>query len=244
MARSVEEIQNVELALWDQIIAEEDWLSNLSNKLSELRWLQPKFVGHAQEFRNANSVLELGGGEGWGSCALKRLYPHLHVTASDISASAVAEIGKWERIFDSKVDNTFGCKSYSVPLPDHSVDIIFSFQAAHHFRLQSETLREAARLLTPGGSVMYFHEPSCRKYIHPLAKWRVNHKRPECPEDLMVLEEMRKAASDYGFKLEVHYSTATVNRGVIEGVYYKTLSVLTPLCHVLPCTADFILTKQ
>lgn len=243
MAKSVEEIQNIELALWDHLIDQEDWLSNLSNKLSELRWLQPKFISYGQKFRDAHSVLELGGGEGWGSCVLKRLYPHLHVTATDISDSAVSGIGKWERIFESKVDNRFGCKSYSVPMPDHSVDIIFSFQAAHHFRLQRETLQEAARLLPSGGLVMYFHEPSCRKYIHPLAKWRVNHKRPECPEDLLILEDMRKAAADLGFKLDVIYSTATVNRGVIEGVYYKTLSLVPPLCHLLPCTADFIFTK-
>jgi SAM-dependent methyltransferase len=243
MARSIEEIQRVELALWDQLIDQEDWLDNLSNKLSELRWLQPKFALYGQKFRDARSVLELGGGEGWSSCVLKRLYPRLHVAASDISDSAISGIGKWERIFESTVDTRFACKSYSVPLPDSSVDIIFSFQAAHHFHLHAETLKEVARLLTPGGVCMYLHEPSCRKYIYPLAKWRVNRKRPECPEDLLIPEDMRRAATDLGFRLEVIYSTATVNRGVVEGVYYKILSLLPPLCQLLPCTADFIFTK-
>lgn len=242
MARSIKEMESAELTLWDQL-RDQDWLANLSNKLSELRWLQPKFAFYDKKFQSAQSVLELGGGDGWSSCALKRLYPELHVTASDISESAISGIGKWERIFESTVDNRFACRSYSVPLPDNSVDIIFSFQAAHHFRLHRETLGEAARLLAPGGLVMYLHEPSCRKYIHPLAKWRVNHKRPECPEDLLVLEEMQKAATDLGFRLEVIYSTVTINRGVIEGVYYKVLSLFPPLCNMLPCTADFIFTK-
>jgi len=242
MAKSIEEMENVELALWDQI-KDQDWLANLSNKLSELRWLQPKFAFYDRKIRNAHSVLELGGGEGWGSCALKRLYPNLHVIATDISDSAISGMDKWERVFESHVDQRFACKSYSVPLPDHSVDIIFSFQAAHHFRLHTETLKEVARLLRPGGVCMYLHEPSCRRYIHPLAKWRVNRKRPECPEDLLVLEEMRKAAVDHGFGLDVVYSTTTINRGVIEGVYYKALSLLPALCPVLPCTADFIFTK-
>lgn len=70
---------------------------------------------------------------------------------------------------------------------------------------------------------MYLHEPSCRKFIYPAAKWRVNRKRPECPEDVLVLENMRKAAVSLGFRLDVNYSTATVNRGVVEGVYYKAL---------------------
>jgi hypothetical protein len=90
---------------------------------------------------------------------------------------------------------------------------------------------------------MYLHEPSCRKYIHPIAKWRVNRKRPECPEDVLVLEEMRKGAATFGFKLNVNYSTATINRGVVEGMYYKALSMFPFVCHLVPCTADFIFTK-
>src|SRR5581483_244383 len=170
--------------------------------------------------------------------------PELRVIATDISDSAITGIAKWERIFESTVDQKFACKSYSVPLPDCSVDLIFSFQAAHHFVLHQETLKEAHRLLRSGGTCMYLNEPSCRRYIHPLAKWRVNHKRPECPEDLLVLEDMRSLAESLGFALRVNYSTETVNRGVVEGVYYKGLSILPALCRWLPCTADFIFTKK
>jgi ubiquinone/menaquinone biosynthesis C-methylase UbiE len=243
MAKSVEEFEKIELALWNEL-SSQDWLGNLSNKFSELRWLQPKFSSYNQKFRNASAVLELGGGEGWASCVVKHLYPELHVTASDISESAISGIDEWERIFKSTVDARFACKSYSVPLPDNSVDLIFSFQAAHHFRLQVETLKEVARLLKSGGVCMYLHEPSCRKYIHPLAKWRVNKKRPECPEDLLVLEDMRKAAATLGFGLEVIYSTTSINRGVIEGIYYKALSMFPTFCQWVPCTADFIFTKM
>lgn len=242
MAKSVEEMQRIELALWDELRSQ-DWLGNLSNKLSELRWLMPKFSSYNRQFRDASAVLELGGGEGWASCVVKRLYPEIHVTASDISDSAISGIDKWERIFESTVDARFACKSYSVPLPDNSVDLIFSFQAAHHFHLHTETLREVARILKPGGVCMYLHEPSCRKYIYPLAKWRVNKKRPECPEDLLVFEDLGKAAANLGFRLEVIYSTTTVNRGVVEGVYYKMLSMFPVFCRLLPCTADFIFTK-
>jgi SAM-dependent methyltransferase len=240
--RSIEEMQSAEVALWDQL-KNQDWLDNLANKLSELRWLLPKLSFHDERFRDASSVLELGAGEGWASCVVKRLYPKLSVAASDISESAISGIGKWERIFECAVDTRFSCKSFAVPLPDNSVDLIFTFQAAHHFILQMDTLREVARLLRSGGTCMYLQEPSCRKYMHPLAKWRVNRKRPECPEDVLVLGEMRKAAVSLGFRLDVNYSTATVNRGVVEGVYYQLLSTFPALCQWLPCTADFIFTK-
>lgn len=242
MAKSVEELQQIELAVWDDL-KHQDWLENLSNKLSELRWLQPKLRAHDSQFRTAKTVLELGGGEGWASVVVKRLYPQAFVIASDISESAISGIDKWERIFEATVDQKLACKSYAVPLPDNSVDLIFTFQAAHHFVLQQESLAEAARLLRPGGACMYLNEPSCRRYIHPLAKWRVNRKRPECPEDVLVLEEMKRNAAEAGLQFQHRYSTETVNRGVIEGVYYKFLSTFPSFCNVLPCTADFVFAK-
>ena len=242
MTRSIEEIQNIELALWDEL-KHQDWLENLSNKLSELRWLLPKFYLYDRTFREARSILELGGGEGWASCVVKRRYPESNVSATDISESAISGIVRWERIFESRVDSRFSCKSYEVPLPDSSVDLIFTFQAAHHFCLQIETLKEVARILKPHGTCIYLHEPSCRRYIHPLAKWRVNKKRPECPEDVLCFEDLREAASKSGLQLQVNYSPSTVNRGVFEGVYYKVLSVAPVLCQWLPCTADFVFSK-
>jgi len=242
MAKDIEELQSIELALWEQL-KDQDWLANLANKLSELRWLLPRFSQYDQRFRNARAVLELGAGEGWASCVVKRLYPGTWVTASDISEAAISGIGKWERIFESTVDARFACKSYAVPLPDHSVDLIFTFQAAHHFLLQMESLKEVARLLKPGGVCMYLNEPSCQELIHPIAKWRVNAKRPECPEDVLMVQEMRKAAARFDLTLDIVYKPDTVNRGVIEGVYYKVLSTLPALCRWLPCTADFIFTK-
>ncbi len=247
MGKATAELQSSELAFWDDFQRKKtggDWLGNVSNKFSEMRWLAPKFATHQKIFAAAQSALELGGGEGWASCALKRLFPNLHVTASDISEAAISGIPEWERIFASRVDASFSCKSYSVPLPAQSLDVIFCFQAAHHFVLQAETLREAARLLKAGGVCMYLHEPSCRRYIYPLAKWRVNRKRPECPEDLLVIQNMHKLAAETGFTLTVAYSPATVNRGVVEGIYYKALSSLPFLCPWLPCTADFLFQKQ
>jgi len=242
MEKSIEEIQDIEIAVWEEL-TNQDWLANVANKLSELRWLLPKFPLYKKEFKNAQSVLELGAGEGWASCVIKHLYPEKRVAASDISETAISSIYKWEKIFECSVDSKFPCKSYSVPLHDGSVDLIFAFQAAHHFILHRETMSEALRLLRPGGTCMYLNEPSCRKYIYRLAKWRVNRKRPECPEDLLVVQTMQKIARDLGCTLNIVYSTATVNRGVVEGVYYKVLSMFPVLCRWLPCTADFIFTK-
>jgi ubiquinone/menaquinone biosynthesis C-methylase UbiE len=239
---SVEEMENIEIAVWEKL-KDLAWLDNLSNKMSELRWLWPKFSLYDQHFQKAQAVLELGGGEGWASCVVKHLYPNAWVAASDISESAISSIGRWERVFEAPVDKRFACRSYNVPLPDNSVDLIFTFQAAHHFRLHEETMREVDRLLRPGGVCIYINEPSCRSYIYPLAKWRVNRKRPECPEDVCCVEHLQRAAQNAGFRMAVHYSTSTINRGPVEGVYYKILSSAPFLCSWLPCTADFVFHK-
>lgn len=242
MTQSVKEMEDIELAVWDKL-QDLGWLDNLSNKLSELRWLLPKFDLYEPQFREARTVLELGGGEGWAACVVKHLFPQTWIAASDISESAISGIGKWERIFEAKVDMRFACRSYKIPLPDNSVDLIFTFQAAHHFRLHEETLKEVARVLRAGGTCIYIHEPSCRSYIYPLARWRVNRKRPECPEDVLCFERLKESAAKIGFRMEVNYSTPTINRGVVEGVYYKVLSAFPFLCRGLPCTADFIFSK-
>jgi hypothetical protein len=51
----------------------------------------------------------------------------------------------------------------------------------------------------------------------------------------------RSAALDP--KLELNYSTNTVNRGVVEGVYYKLLSTFPALGRWLSCAIDLIFTK-
>ncbi|MGA8200010.1 MAG: hypothetical protein WB814_08100, partial [Candidatus Sulfotelmatobacter sp.] len=64
-----------------------------------------------------------------------------------------------------------------------------------------------------------------------------------CPEDVLCFERLKESAAKIGFRMEVNYSTPTINRGVVEGVYYKVLSAFPFLCRGLPCTADFIFSK-
>lgn len=59
----------------------------------------------------------------------------------------------------------------------------------------------------------------------------------------LLPDALRKAAASLGFRLDVNYRTATVNRGVVEGVSHQVLSRFPALCQWLPCTTDFIFTK-
>lgn len=51
-----------------------------------------------------------------------------------------------------------------LPLPDHSVDVVYCHQLLHHVQAQQAVLRELLRVLRPGGYLL--SAESCRSFIH------------------------------------------------------------------------------
>ena len=70
---------------------ESNSVHNLVNKMFDLGILLNLLKTYEHEFTKIRSsrVLELGGGQGWGSCLVKRLFSDTHVTLTDISPFAV-----------------------------------------------------------------------------------------------------------------------------------------------------------
>jgi hypothetical protein len=86
-----------------------DSVDNILNKLTDAPVLLEGIRRHQELFDGASVILELGGGEGWASCIIKKLVrPSTRVLATDISPYAVAAVPMWERLFDVKLDATFG----------------------------------------------------------------------------------------------------------------------------------------
>jgi SAM-dependent methyltransferase len=187
--------------------------------------------------------LELGGGQCWGACVVKRLYPGKRVTGSDIAEPAVRSAGKWESIFGVKLDEVRVARSYATGFSDESFDLIFAFQSAHHFRNHMGTLTEIKRILRPGGVALYLNEPGCPGYLYPFALRRVNAKRPAVPEDLIINRLLVSAAERIGLRSSVRPDPHLDGRGVKEMLYYYVLSKVRPLQKALPCTVDFIFEK-
>src|SRR5262245_30991970 len=106
-----------------------DSIENLVNKLTDAPVFLEALARHRERFERAARILELGGGQGWASCLLKkRLGAGKQVTASDLSPFAIASTGIWERVFDVRLDATLHCRSYEIPLETGSVDVVFAFQ--------------------------------------------------------------------------------------------------------------------
>jgi SAM-dependent methyltransferase len=218
-------------------------LGSIAYKFSESRIFLEKMGRYEARFRQAGVILEVGAGQGWASCMVKRLLPEATVFTSDISPYAVKGVEEWERILRVKLDGAFACKSYEIPLESESVDLIFCFEAAHHFVAQRRTLAEAHRILKPGGVCVYLHEPSCRPFLHKVAHRRVNRKRPEVPEDVLIYPRMERLAREAGFGVNLAFEPSLFNRQPAEVLYYALLRKLRALRYWLPCSVDYVFEK-
>jgi SAM-dependent methyltransferase len=195
-------------------------------------------------FSQANDVLELGGGQLWASCIVKRSYPSAHVTGTDISPFAIASAFKWEQIFQVEIDDKKACASFHTPFADRSFDLIFTFAAAHQFRRHRLTFAEIARLLRPGGTALYLHEPGCQQYIYGAALKRVNSKRAEAPEDVLRYRHLERLGLENDLVIETRFAPTLQNRGPRETLYYIILRQFPLLQNILPCTVDLIIRKN
>ena len=243
----IEVKQKIEIEFWRDSKDESpqaNSLHNIVNKVSDAAVFLDCLYRHQEKLATSGRVLELGGGQGWASCVYKKQFPNTHVTATDISEFAVQSLPKWERLFEVKVDNAYACMSYEINESDASLDQIFCFAAAHHFLAHKRTLNEISRVLKPGGKAFYFYEPATPKYLYSPAFWRVNRKRPEVPEDVLIVSELRALAEKTGLDLQVDYYPALIKRGAFETVYYFVLGRITFLQRILPCSANFIFTKK
>lgn len=234
-----------ELAAWQTAHEgpESDLVHNLALKGPELGMLLDLVERYRDRFGFAKAILELGAGQGFACCLVKRLFPTARVVASDLSLDALASAPKWEHVFDVALDGTVPCPSERLPFPDESQDLVFCFQAAHHFVRHRRTLAELSRVLRPGGSALYLHEPACPGWIYPLALRRVTRKRQAVPEDVLRYGELAQLARAAGLRCEVDFYPTVRHRGPAETIYYSMLARLPVLQRLLPCTANFVFVK-
>lgn len=243
---SLPQRQRREIAYWRDAVHERPDVESVEAIIAKCCEAQVFLLALARfqdDFQSASNILELGGGQGWAAAVVKRRFPAATVITSDISRYAVASLPKWNRVFNTCVDGAFACRSYEVPCPDASQDLIFAYAAAHHFGAQRKTLMEIYRLLRPGGVALYLHEPTCPPWLYACAFRRVNRNRPDVPEDVLVYPKIVSLAREVGLLPEVHFAPVTVNRRPGPLLYYTVLSRLRFLQRWLPCTAHYRFVK-
>jgi len=196
-------------------------------------------------------VLEIGGGHCWASALIKRNYPGCYVVASDLSPEAVQFVENYEGLLGTKVDEKWAFNCRRIPFDDEQFDMVFTFAAFHHFgeeRDFSEALREMVRILRPGGKLILLYEPSSPRWTYKLAFERANRKRAsfshEIDENVLVLADIKRICKKLGCKFQAQYFTSYEHReGIVETVYYYSLTRMKPLQRLLPCTVNVTIQK-
>jgi SAM-dependent methyltransferase len=221
----------------------------LLQKTQEARVFMEAIERHRSRFESAEVVLELGGGQGWSACLLKALFgDDKTVITSDIGQAAIESLPTWESVFGAKVDRAFACPGFEIPLEDSSVDLVYAFDAAHHFGAHRRTLTEIRRVLRPGGVCLYLHEPTVPRALYRPAVRRVNAKRAgyghDVVEDVLIGQRLLAIGRDLGFEAERIYAPSLAARSPKPYLYFVVVRRLGPAQRLVPSTADYVFEKQ
>ena len=112
----------------------------------------------AARFCRGKRVLDIASGEGYGSALLARVAAH--VTGIDIDQTSVQHA---EQAYTA-TNLAFICGScMDIPLADHSVDVIASFETIEHIDNPERMLDELRRVVVPGGTIV-ISSPNKRVY--------------------------------------------------------------------------------
>ena len=241
----IDEKENIEINYWRDSSFESPGKftkGNLLNKMQECLQFDYKLQKHKALIQGRQHILEIGAGQGWASCFMKKFYcPEADFTVTDISLYAIQSLPYWEKLFEVKLLNALACKSYEVPLRDASFDMIFCYAAAHHFIKIKETLEECKRLLKEGGIVLFLYEPTSSQLFYPLHYKYVNTAPHVTPEDVLVPSQIDRIASELGFKYTNYYdSHQAINRSLFTTLYFKVMRMLPFLQKVLPSSSDLL----
>lgn len=216
-----------------------DTIENVLNKVVDASIFHDIIMLYRAQFANARQIVELGGGQGWASCVVKRMFPAASVTLTDAVPAAVAGRAIWERVFNCGLDAALAAPAQQIPLPDASVDLLFCYAAAHHFVDHAAALTEARRLLRPGGWCLWLYEPTSSSLLHRQAEARVNRKRTDVKEHVLIPSAVLALAREAGLSGTVRYWPSSLRRGRFESLYYSVLAFVPVLAKLLPCTAHF-----
>jgi len=105
------------------------------------------------------SVLDMASGEGYGSALLATAA--LSVVGVDIDPQCIAHARKQ---YGHQLNASFDVGSCdAVPLRDHAVDVVVSFETIEHHDKHREMLHEIKRVLRPGG-ILIISSPNRRTY--------------------------------------------------------------------------------
>ncbi|MFA6422308.1 MAG: class I SAM-dependent methyltransferase [Candidatus Buchananbacteria bacterium] len=239
------EKEKIEMEFWKKSKFENPGnfsLGNKNNKLNDAKIFKSILTKYKKYFIKAEKILEIGAGQGWASCIVKKQF-NKYTAASDISPYALESLKYWEKEYDTKLDNCIVAKSYEIPIENQFFDLVFCFASAHHFGDHKNTIREIYRILKPNGVCIYMYEPGCRGIFYGVFKYYMNKSRPIVPEDVLLYKDIEILGEQLGFETVIDFYPTITRRNILLKIYNIILKFIPILNKIFPTTVNIIFKK-
>jgi SAM-dependent methyltransferase len=125
------------------------------------RYALEPFIFEFANFKSARGLKVLEIGVGMGADYLEWLKAGAQASGVDLSAASIERAQRRCELAGYKPDLRVA-DAESLPFPDNSFDVVYSYGVMHHSPDTAQCVREARRVLTPGGQarIMVYHHPS------------------------------------------------------------------------------------
>lgn len=136
----------------------EEHFSAIADKYNDIRTTDREPIEHIRDlFANHKrcTAVDVGCGPGRYALLLLQMMPQLYLNCLDRNSDMVAETTRLLRGANIDRFKATIADATNLPLDPNSIDVVFTFNAIHHFAMPT-FLREARRVLKKGGTIAIY----------------------------------------------------------------------------------------